>query len=247
MQHVPTRVRAFVLADLLKWDRALDSGKLVSKSSLEAMLKPFKDGYGYGWAIDRKFGQPRYRHGGGIPGFVTIIERFPTEKLLVVGLSNLETSRIERIGDDLAAIALEQPYVVPREPKVIKLDPKIYDAYAGRYESKVVDGKGKREFIVSNSSGRLMIQPNNQAKLEAVPESETRFYLKGADGLAEFVTAQDGAVTALKMLLANENITANRAPETAKADAGEPAKAKATGRASKSQDSSKVTVPEDHR
>ena len=48
--------------------------------------RPFKDNYGYGWLIDRKFGLKRYEHGGGIMGFVTIIERFPEEKLLVVAL-----------------------------------------------------------------------------------------------------------------------------------------------------------------
>ena len=128
--------------DLLKWDRALDSEKLVSRKSLDAMHKPFKDGYGYGWSIDRKFGQPRYRHGGGIPGFVTMIERFPAEKLLVVALSNLETLRIDKIGDDLAAITLEQPYVVPRDPKIVKLDPKSYDAYVGRYEGGLPTAKG---------------------------------------------------------------------------------------------------------
>ena len=100
--------------DLLKWDRALDSEKLVPRKSIEAMFTPFKDNYGYGWTIDKKFDQPRHVHAGGIPGFVTFIERFPREKLLVVVLSNFETSRVGRIGDDLAAITLGEPYVVPR-------------------------------------------------------------------------------------------------------------------------------------
>ena len=229
--------------DLLKWDRALDSEKLVSRKSLDAMLTPFKDGYGYGWAIDQKFGQTRYEHGGGIPGFVTIIERFPAEKVLVVGLSNLESTRIGKIGDDLAAIALGQPYVVPREPKVVKLDPKAYDAYVGRYEAELADGKGKREITVSTSSGRLMIQPKDQPRLEAVPESETRFYLKPADGLAEFVRGQDGSVNALEMLHGNQKIKARRAPTTAKPDAGEQTKPKAIGKLPRSPEPGKALVP----
>ena len=233
--------------DLLKWDRALDSEKLISSKSLEAMHRPFKDGYGYGWAIDRKFGQPRYEHGGGIPGFVTIIERFPAEKLLVVALSNLETSRIEKIGDDLAAIALGQPYVVPREPKVAKLDPKLYDAYVGRYEGELADGKGKREFTVSTSSGRLMIQAKDQPKREAVPESETRFYLKAADGLVEFLRSQDGTVSSLEILDGNQNIKASRAPVTAKAGTGEQTKPKVAGKRSTSSEPAKVLVPQEVR
>ena len=76
--------------DLLKWDQALYSEKLVPRKSLEAMFTPYKDNYGYGWIIDKKFGATRYSHGGGIMGFVTTIERYPDEKLLVVALSNLE-------------------------------------------------------------------------------------------------------------------------------------------------------------
>jgi hypothetical protein len=230
--------------DLLKWDRALDSEKLVSRMSLEAMHQPFKDGYGYGWSIDRKFGQTRYEHGGGIPGFVTIIERFPTEKLLVVGLSNLETTRIGGIGDDLAAIALDQPYVIPREPKVVKLDPIVYEPYVGRYEWDSADGKGKRDATVSKSAGRLMIQLKGQPKFEAVPESATRFYIKPVDGLAEFVLRQDGAVTTLKLLNSNENVTATRVAAEVKANAAGLSKAKATGTSAKSTEPAKVTVPE---
>src|SRR5271157_5238538 len=51
-----------------------------------------------------------YKHGGGIMGFVTIIKRYPGEKLLVVALSNLENSPIGSIGTDLAAIALGQRF-----------------------------------------------------------------------------------------------------------------------------------------
>lgn len=207
------------------------------------MLKPFKNGYGYGWAIDRKFGQTRYEHGGGIPGFVTIIERFPAEKLLVVALSNLESTRIEKIGDDLAAIALGQPYVVPRDPKVVKLDPKIYDAYVGRYEADPSDGKEQREITVSTSSGRLMIQLKDQPRHEAVPESETRFYLKTADGLAQFVRGPDGAVNALEMLLANRKFKAGRLPATAKSGAAEQTKSKAIGKLPTSLEPGKVLVP----
>ena len=196
--------------DLLKWDQALESEKLVSKKSLDAMFKPFKDGYGYGWSIDSKFSRSRYRHGGGINGFATIIERFPSEKLLVVCLSNLEGARVDKIGDDLAAITLEQPYVVPRNPRIVKLDPRFFEPYIGLYEEELAGGKGNREFTVSVSAGRVTIEPKGQPRLQAVPESETRFYLKPADGLAEFVKDADGSAIAIELVLGNQKIKANR-------------------------------------
>ena len=89
-----------------------------------------------------------------------------------------------------------------------------------------------------------MIQSKDQPELEAVPESETRFYLKTADGLAEFVRGQDGAVNALEILHGNQKIKASRAPTTEKAGAGEQTKPKAVGKLPKTPEPSKVLVPE---
>ena len=69
-----------------------------------------------------------------------------------------------------------------------------------------------------------MIQLKDQPKHEAVPESATRFYLKSADGLVEFVKSQDGAVTGLEILDDNQKIKASLAPAP-KAGAGEQTKA----------------------
>ena len=46
-------------------------------------------------------------------GFVTTIERYPDEKLLVVALSNLENSPVWSIGSDLAAMAKGEKYTMP--------------------------------------------------------------------------------------------------------------------------------------
>ena len=48
-----------------------------------------------------------------IMGFVTTIERYPDEKLLVVALSNLENAPVFSIGTDLAAMAKGEKYTMP--------------------------------------------------------------------------------------------------------------------------------------
>ena len=163
--------------DLLKWDQALYTEKLVPRKSIEAMFTPFKSNYGYGWLIDRKFGLKRYEHGGGIMGFVTIIERFPEEKLLVVALSNLENSPIGQIGTDLAAIALGRRYVVPREPKVAKLDPALYDAYVGRYEADIparARRSSRSPATVPGCSFRPRVRPSSCSRPNPRPCSTSR-------------------------------------------------------------------------
>ena len=196
--------------DLLKWDSALDSEKLVPRKAIEAMFTPFKDHYGYGWSIGNKFDQPRQVHGGGIPGFVTDIQRYPQEKLLVVVLSNFETSRVGRIGSDLAAIALGGPYVIPREPKPAQVDLAVLATYAGQYQSDSTQGKDKLLITVTMDGKTLRVEPKGQSRWVAVPESDTRFYLKGADATLEYARDAKGKVDHLTLLQDNRNIRAVR-------------------------------------
>jgi CubicO group peptidase (beta-lactamase class C family) len=205
--------------DLLRWDQALYGEKLLPKKSLEAMFSPVRNYYGYGWLIDKKQGRTRYSHGGGIMGFVTIIERYPDPKLLVVALSNLENSPVGAIGNDLAAIAMGGKYVVPREPKVAKVDPALYDAYAGRYEADV-PGKCKEVITVTRDASRLLCQRKGNTKVVLVPESDTTFYIKASDAEARFVRNPSGKVASLVMIQDGEEITARRMADEAKVGSG---------------------------
>jgi len=127
---------------------------------------------------------------------------------------------------------------------VFKIDPKLYYTYICQYEADLTGGKGKRQITVSLSSGRLMIRPKDQLKLEAVPESATRFYLRAADALAEFVTGPGGVVNELDMVLGNQRIKASRVQKTAEADAGQRTGSKAQGKGQKAQTAGKAVVPE---
>ena len=168
-----------------------------------------KSNYGYGWSIDKKFDLARHVHGGGIPGFVTIIERFPQEKLLVVVLSNFETTRIGRIGDDLAAIALGRPYVVPHEPKPAKVDRATFWLPTPAGTSPIAaTGKEKPPITVTADGDTLRVEIKGQGRLIAVPETATQFYLKGADATVEFTKDASGDVTHLTLLQNNQYLKA---------------------------------------
>jgi CubicO group peptidase (beta-lactamase class C family) len=95
--------------DLLVWDRALYTEKLVSKKSLDAMFTSNKDGYGYGWFITKASGRTVIGHGGGVNGFSTDIKRFPDEKLCVIVLSNVVGTPAGDVGRDLASAVLGPP------------------------------------------------------------------------------------------------------------------------------------------
>lgn len=81
--------------DLLKWDQALYTEKLVGKSTLEEAFTPYilNDGtrsfYGFGWEIEPKspFGK-MVMHTGDNPGYKTIIVRFIEENKTIIVLNN---------------------------------------------------------------------------------------------------------------------------------------------------------------
>src|SRR5690606_15399848 len=63
--------------DLLKWQRALYGGKLLSSASLEKMTTPFLNDYAFGVTVSEQRGRKRFQHGGGIQGFNTSLAYYP--------------------------------------------------------------------------------------------------------------------------------------------------------------------------
>ena len=111
------------LADLAKWDAALQDHTLLGEREMSAALTPVRlanggapnwpvapggdnlnpgkpVAYGFGWFLDPYQGRPRIWHSGSTQGFRTAIERFPAEKLTVIVLAN-------RTDLDAAALALQ--------------------------------------------------------------------------------------------------------------------------------------------
>ena len=104
--------------DLLRWDQALNTTKLVSRKSLDEITIPFKDGYGYGQHMDTAFGHARVSHGGSIQGFSAYLSRYPDDRLTVIVLSNSEKTSATKVARDLSAIAFGEPVSLPT-PRVI--------------------------------------------------------------------------------------------------------------------------------
>jgi CubicO group peptidase (beta-lactamase class C family) len=180
------------VGDLYLWDQALHGGKLLKKPSLDAMLTPVRNKYGYGLGIDKIFGRPMAGHSGGIEGFATSIIRFTDDRATFIVLSNNEAARPQRVAGDLAAIVFGEKYEVPVERKVVKVDPKIYDSYVGEYE--LAPGF---VFTVTREGDRLMVQATGQGKTELFPASETNFFPKVVRADFTFVKDAEGRVTQL--------------------------------------------------
>jgi CubicO group peptidase (beta-lactamase class C family) len=109
----------FTVGDLAKWDKALESGKLLRKASYLEMWTPFKlnDGrttrYGFGWFIDNpNAGHRILWHDGRWQGFSACIARYPEDRFTVVALCNLRDAETGCIADRIAGFYI--PGLTPR-------------------------------------------------------------------------------------------------------------------------------------
>lgn len=93
----------------------------------------------------------------------------------------------------------------PSERTVAKVDPAVYDAYAGEYE--LAPG-----FIltVTREGDHLMTQATGQQKVEVFPSSETEFFLKVVDAQITFVRGPGGTVDELVLHQGGRDTPAKR-------------------------------------
>jgi CubicO group peptidase (beta-lactamase class C family) len=180
--------------DLLKWDQALYSERLLPEPAKKIMWTPVHSNYAYGWTIAQPspatFGHLRVAHSGGINGFSSVIIRVPETNVTAIVLANNDAVNATAVGRDLLALYYGQPYTVPAPRTVAKVDPALFDPYVGKYE--LAPG-----FVitVSREGSSLMSQATGQGKFELFPESETKFFAKVAELTVEFVKGAGGTVT----------------------------------------------------
>jgi len=106
--------------DMYRWNEALAKpGKLLSADSLGQMFAVYPETaaygshYGYGVVISLRFARLLYYHGGGVDGFASVIQRYPTDKLCIVILENLDPTKPWDIADHIAAELFHQPPPAP--------------------------------------------------------------------------------------------------------------------------------------
>lgn len=96
--------------DMLKWDEALYSGKIVKPSTLELAHKSFilangqPANYGLGWAVGDLNGKKVIQHGGAIGGFRAGGYRIPDDHIYVVMLTNTAASNTTKLGNGVLSV-----------------------------------------------------------------------------------------------------------------------------------------------
>jgi CubicO group peptidase (beta-lactamase class C family) len=103
------------VADMAKWDRALDRHTLVSADAQRLAWTPptLPDGrateYGFGWFVTNDRGTTRLIHHGESRGFTNAIVRYPARRLTVVVLTNRTGGAPWDIAQQVAELYLAPP------------------------------------------------------------------------------------------------------------------------------------------
>ena len=85
--------------DLLKFARALQSGKLLPPALLAEATRKQTPWYGYGFMVGERQGVDGFGHGGGAEGMNGVLEVFPAQDAVVIGLANLDPPVVDRLAD----------------------------------------------------------------------------------------------------------------------------------------------------
>ena len=100
------------LDDMIRFDQAFLTEKVLKKGSIETMLTNARlnsgetvDGYGIGIGLTPYKGERRFGHtGGGGLGFATAFTHFPDRKITVIVLANADQDEIGNFANSIAEL-----------------------------------------------------------------------------------------------------------------------------------------------
>jgi CubicO group peptidase (beta-lactamase class C family) len=177
--------------DLYKWNRALLSGKLVKRESLDKAFTEYKltsgkgTGYGYGWFIRELQGSRTIEHGGGINGYLTNSIYLPAEDVYVAVFSNNEGKSPDMVSTKMAAVAIGKPW----NYKEIPIDKNLLQSFPGIYQDA---DKNERTIILQDD--KLFSQRPGTPMLRIIPFEKDSFYLDDRFTIISFNRDASGKV-----------------------------------------------------
>jgi len=178
--------------DLLKWDRALYTDKLVSQKDKDLIFNGVvtKDGnntnYGFGWMIPPtdKYGK-RMTHSGGWAGYITYIERGIEKDYTIILLQNNGTPKTKIPSADVRKILHNEKLDVAAQ--AITLKPEELLPYLGTYATTEFPMK----IIIAKNDKGLTAQATGQSAFPLDAYGNHKFGFKPAEIKVEFKPAEN--------------------------------------------------------
>ena len=158
-------------SDLLKWNRALHNGSVLSEASYRKLISDYGRGYGYGLSSFRRFDTPVLAHDGRIAGYAADLAYYSEKKVSVVILSNVQSVAKDEIRNLVAAAALGERYKLPLPRTFAAESARDQEPLTGAYSF----GPNFTVYITSREK-RLWAQANEGGLAELLPLENGRWF-----------------------------------------------------------------------
>jgi CubicO group peptidase (beta-lactamase class C family) len=167
------------VGDLVKWQVALASGRVVKPASYTAMTTPeggaVASGYGYGLGAGALQGHRRISHNGGINGFNSILQYYPADSLSVAVIGNTNGPLVDRLGDNIARAALGLPLVAgPTALRDLPTTPALRARIVGTYRLSLPNGQ-QLDLRIFERDGKIISQATGQAEAPLLYQGDDTF------------------------------------------------------------------------
>ncbi|HVF47386.1 MAG TPA: serine hydrolase [Pyrinomonadaceae bacterium] len=172
--------------------------KFLSAATVNEMLVPQAGRWGLGFTVDGEGSSRRFGHGGDNGEFSANLVAYATSGQGVVIMTNgVRGGRL--ISEILRSIAHEYgwPDFRAKEKTIVKVDPKVYADYIGRYQFEFSSDYVLTIIAEGDKLVTELKQPTSTSRTEIYPESETTFFRRDVDVEVMFVRDETGRVKRL--------------------------------------------------
>jgi CubicO group peptidase (beta-lactamase class C family) len=179
--------------DLLRWERGLFGGKILSRVSLTTMTTPGKVTHGLGVDVSTEDGAEVVDHNGAIEGFVAHMAYLPESRVSVIVLANVFGGAPPAMGDQLAETMLGKAVILARERKAVPITDEALARFAGTYSMS-----NGWTFTFSVKSNALMLNATGQTfplLYQGMKAGHPRFFVAITNGELEFIPDANGIMT----------------------------------------------------
>jgi len=205
--------------DLVKWQRALQGGRVVNAKSYALMTTPdtLNDGkplvYGFGLGTGKLGTHRLISHGGGINGFTTAGAFFPDDSLNVAVFSNADAGP-DPLALNMARAVFGMPAVSPPKRVVaVPLPDSIRDKLPGIYDL-APPGGGKFVIHIVVENGQVMTQAEGpgQGKFPLIYAGNMTFGAAFDPSLRVTFIEEGGKVTRMRLAQGGGTMEGPRRP-----------------------------------
>lgn len=195
------------VTDLVDWQRALGTGRVVTPTSYALLTTPtvLSNGdtvpYGFGADLGTLEDHAVIEHSGSLGGFTARMAYYPDEGLATAVLVNTNTPKAQAVQQAVARAALGLERIVPTN---LPLTAEQRAQYLGTYDA------GPIQLRIYEEGERLLLQPSGQSTARLLFQGDAVFLADvGRETRIEF-RVEEGRATALTLYQGSQQLEAQR-------------------------------------